>query len=50
MTNIKQRILQIAKNKGFSYENFCKEIDVSYSGFKGNSLNTSIKSDTLVTL
>ena len=50
MTNIKSRFLQIASNKGISYEKFLSELDVSYSGFKGKQKETGISSDVIVRL
>ena len=46
-TKIKERILQIAKNKGISYEKFFNEIDSSYSNFKGEQKKTALGSDTI---
>jgi phage repressor protein C with HTH and peptisase S24 domain len=44
---IKERVLQIAKNKGVSYEDFCKSIGMTYGSFKGLQKKTSINSDAL---
>ena len=46
-TNIKQRVLQIAKNKGLSYEFFFSDLGLSYSNFKGKQRNTSLQSDSI---
>ena len=46
-TNIKERILQIAKNKGISYEIFFSDLGLSYSNFKGKQRNTSLQSDSI---
>ena len=37
ITEIKERVLQIAKYHGVSYEKFSNEIGMSYASFKGNS-------------
>jgi hypothetical protein len=47
MSNIKERILQYAVNKGFKRSKFPEEIGMSYSSFKSNSTNTSINSDAI---
>ena len=47
VTNIKERVLQLAKNNGVSYEKFCKEIGTSYSNFKGKQKKSALGSDTL---
>lgn len=44
---IKERVLQIAKNKGVSYEEFCKSIGMTYGNFKGKQKMTSLNSETL---
>lgn len=50
LTTIKERILQIAKYKGFTNENFCEKIGVSYSTFKGQHKFSSIGSEYLATI
>lgn len=46
-TNIKERVLQVSKNKGISYEVFFKNLGLSYSNFKGIQKNTSLQSDAI---
>ena len=46
-TNIKERVLQIAKDKGLSYEFFFSDLGLSYSNFKGKQRNTSLQSDSI---
>jgi len=46
-TNIKERVLQIAKSKGLSYEFFFNDLGISYSNFKGKQRNTSLQSDSI---
>ncbi len=48
ITSIKKRLLQVAKNKGISYEIFFKEFGTTYANFKGKSLNSSLRSNVLV--
>lgn len=48
MTNIKERVLQIAKNKGVSYEKFFKDLGLSYSNFKGYQKKSGLNSDSIV--
>ncbi len=50
ITAIKQRILQIAKNKRIKIEDFCEKNEISYSNFKGDRLFRPINSDSLVTI
>jgi len=47
-TNIKERTLQVAKNKGISYELFFSELGLSYSNFKGKQKESSLNSDSIV--
>ena len=47
MSNIKERILQLAKSKGVSNEKFCKKIEMSYSSFKSSAKNTPLNSDAI---
>ncbi|MDB9954045.1 DNA-binding protein [Flavobacteriaceae bacterium] len=46
-TNIKERVLQIAKSKGISYEFFFNDLGISYSNFKGKQRDTSLQSDSI---
>lgn len=50
VTNIKERILLIAENKGISKEIFFKDLGVSYGSFKGKSKEKSLSSDVLATI
>lgn len=45
---IKLRLLEVAKNKGISYEKFFKDFSTSYDNFKGKSLKSSLRSAVLV--
>jgi len=47
---IKERILQLAKYKGFTLEEFCSNIGLTYGNFKGNAKNTPINSDSLANI
>lgn len=47
ITNIKERILQIAKNKGIKYESFFDELGLSYGNFKGEAKKTALNSDSI---
>ncbi|HRO75590.1 MAG TPA: hypothetical protein PLP27_05540 [Crocinitomicaceae bacterium] len=47
ISNIKERIIQIADYKAVSYEKFFLELGVTYGNFKGSQKKTSVKSDTL---
>ena len=47
---IKERIKQIAKNKGISYEKLYKIIEMTDGGFKGSAIKRPINSDAIVKL
>jgi len=47
---IKEKILQIAKYKGFIYEGFCEKIGMTYGNFKGKAKKTPINSETLANI
>lgn len=47
VTNIKERILQIAEYKGVAKEKFFSEIGMTYGNFKGKSKETPINSNAL---
>jgi len=47
ITNIKERVLQIAKSKNVSYEKFCEDIGMTYGSFKGVARDRPINSDAL---
>lgn len=46
-SNIKERIMQIAKNQNISYESFFEKIGVSYGNFKGDNKKRPINSNVL---
>lgn len=48
ISTIKKNILHFIENQGFKKEDFFNKIGVSYSNFKGKSLNSEIASDKLV--
>lgn len=47
LSNIKERILYVAKNQGYKYEDFFEKIGMSYGNFKGNNKNRPINSDAI---
>lgn len=47
LSNIKERILQIANNENISYEKFCEIIGVTYGNFKGENKKRPINSNVL---
>ena len=47
---IKERILQLAKVKKLTMEEFCNKIDMSYANFKGEAKKRPINSNTIVKL
>lgn len=44
---IKERILFIAKQKGYSLEKFCEKIGMTYANFKGQAKKRPINSNTI---
>lgn len=50
MTTIKDRVLQIAKYYGVSYEKFSSDIGMSYASFKGKAKLTPLNSDAVVSI
>ncbi|PRD50762.1 hypothetical protein [Sphingobacterium gobiense] len=50
MSNIKERVLQIADSKKISKTDFFKGLGLSYANFKGMQKNTGLNSDTVVTI
>lgn len=50
MTCIKERIIEIAKNKGVGVEEFAGKIGMAYSSFKGNAKYTPINSDAIASI
>lgn len=47
ITNIKERVLEIAKYKGVSYERFCESIGMTYGSFKGIAKERPLNSDAI---
>ena len=47
ISNIKDRVLQIAKNKSISYEKFFGDLGVSYGNFKGKQKESALGSNVL---
>ncbi len=47
---IKERMLQLAKFKNLTMEDFCNKIGMSYANFKGEAKKRPINSNTIVTL
>lgn len=47
LTNIKERVIEVAKTKGFRLEDFFCKIGSSYGNFKGKSKNTALSSDAI---
>lgn len=47
MTNIKERVLQIAVYKGVTKERFFKELGLSYANFKGIQKKSALNSDAI---
>jgi phage repressor protein C with HTH and peptisase S24 domain len=50
MTYIKERIIELAKNKGVRVEDFAVNIGMTYSSFKGNAKFTPLNSDAIVNI
>lgn len=50
LSNIKERVLQIAENKGIAKEKFFEELGVTYGNFKGIAKEKALSSDTLATI
>jgi len=50
MSNIKERVLQIAESKKIRKTDFFKELGLSYANFKGMQKNTGLNSDAVVTI
>lgn len=47
LTNIKERVLQIAKYKEIPYEKFCENIGMTYGSFKGAAKERPLNSDAI---
>lgn len=50
ISTIKKNILLFIENQGFKKEDFFNKVGISYSNFKGKSLNSEIAADKLVTI
>lgn len=50
MSNIKERVLLIAKHNEISKTDFFKDLGLSYANFKGVQKNSGLNSDTVVTI
>ncbi|MDV2442564.1 DNA-binding protein [Elizabethkingia anophelis] len=50
MSNIKDRVLQIAEHKGIGKELFFKELGLSYANFKGIQKKSALGSDAIDTI
>lgn len=50
MTNIKERVILIAQQKGLNKTDFFKDLGLSYANFKGVQKSTSLGSDAVVTI
>lgn len=50
ITTIKQRILQLLRDKDVTLSTFFPSIGESYANFKGTKLQSSLSSDTLATI
>ncbi len=47
---IKERILQLAKNQGYTIEDFCEKIGMTYGNLKGANKKTPINSNAIVNI
>jgi arsenate reductase-like glutaredoxin family protein len=47
ITNIKERILQLANYKGIGLEKFFEDLGLSYGNYKGKAKNTDVGSEAL---
>lgn len=47
LSSIKDRVLQVCENKGFTKEFFFNEIGMTYGSFKGSQRKSSLNSDAL---
>lgn len=50
MSNIKERVLLVAKSKGINRTDFFSDLGLSYANFKGVQKTTSLNSDAIVTI
>lgn len=48
--SIKEKILQVAKYKGFALEDFCEKIGMTYGNFKGKAKETPINSTSIANI
>lgn len=49
-TTIKERVLQIAENKGISKESFFENLSITYGNFKGSAKKTPLNSDAIANI
>ena len=49
-TNIKERVMQIAKKQSMTQEAFFKSIGMTSASFRGRALNTELKSQAIVNI
>lgn len=47
LSNIKSRVLQVARYKEVSYERFCENIGMTYGSFKGEAKKRPLNSDAI---
>ena len=47
LNTIKDRVLQVAKLRGITYEIFCENIGMSYGSFKGSAKKRPLNSDAI---
>jgi phage repressor protein C with HTH and peptisase S24 domain len=50
ISNVKERVLQIAEKKGVAKERFFEEIGMTYGSFKGAAKNTPLNSDAIANI
>ncbi len=50
MSNIKERVLQIAEYNGVSKTDFFKDLELSYANFKGAQKMTALNSDAVASI
>lgn len=50
ISTIKKNILYFVESQGFKKEDFFNKVGISYSNFKGKSLESEISADKLVTI
>lgn len=50
LSNIKERVLHVAKTKGISYETFFEKLGMTYGNFKGKAKTTPLNSDAVANI